>query len=303
MSDPEQDDEFEAYLKRRAPVDERLRSRKRLEPPSELDRIVIGNARKAIQGAAPLHVYRAPKWALPFSLAAILIISFAILLDLGVRARRREVMAQAPPVAQAMVTQQSAPSAPASTPMAVPPIATNPWPPGSPGAPALSNSMSAASHTGSPANDQARARSAHVEVAAKRSRKETYSEPKPAVSLAEISSGSRQSPALESIVVSAERRTQNDAASAAHMESGAQASDGVGSEPDPRVVTIDLSSALASAASSARAAIDGGPDPAAWLAEIEKIRSQGHAAQADREIKRFQKTYPEYPMPADMSDR
>ena len=281
MSDSERDDEFEAYLKSRAPIDERLRSRERLEPSAELDRIVIGNARKAIQGASPVHPYHAPKWAFPVSLAAILLVSFAILLDLGIRARRREVMAQAPPVPQAMVADKSAAPPPASAaPVSVPPIATNPWPPGSPGVP-------------SPADEPARARFAHAEVAAKRSRIDTYTEPAPAA-LAEITSTTEHN-APGSAVVSAARRTQSEALAAEFGNPWTEAS--------PPSISIDLSSALASAASSARAAIEGGPDPAAWLEEIQKIRSRGHVAQADREIKRFQKTYPDYPMPAAPSDR
>jgi len=90
MANSERDDEFEAYLRRRARIDRRLKSLDRLEPPPELDRIIIGQARQAIQGAAPVTVFRgaglrAPRWALPMGMAATILISLSILLDLGMR--------------------------------------------------------------------------------------------------------------------------------------------------------------------------------------------------------------------------
>jgi hypothetical protein len=85
MSDSQHDDEFEAYLKRRPPFHKGIKPPDRLEPPAELDRIIIGNARKAIQGATPVPVYRAPRWALPVGLAATIVISLAVVLELGLR--------------------------------------------------------------------------------------------------------------------------------------------------------------------------------------------------------------------------
>src|SRR5205823_3298332 len=82
----------------------------RLEPPPELDRIIIGNARKAIQGSAPAPVYRAPKWALPAALAATIVISFAVVLELGLRTHQTapapepidaEIVADAPLITDA----------------------------------------------------------------------------------------------------------------------------------------------------------------------------------------------------------
>ena len=85
MTGLERDDEFEAYLRRRVRIDRRLRSLDRLEPPAELDRIIIGQARQAIQGAPPVPMFRAPRWALPMGMAATILISLSVLLDLGVR--------------------------------------------------------------------------------------------------------------------------------------------------------------------------------------------------------------------------
>jgi hypothetical protein len=170
MSDPEQDDEFESYLKRRVPIKKGTTPVDRLEPPAELDRIVIGQARQAIQGPTPMPVYRAPKWALPTALAASILISFAVLLGLSVRAAKHADAPQAQ--ARLAAASPGAPSASAPSSSAtsqsvlVPPrIATPPWPP--------------IPRAEQPAPDKARARIARTEIAAKRSRPEEGSSPPP----------------------------------------------------------------------------------------------------------------------------
>ena len=90
MTGPEHEDEFEAYLTRRLPIHQRLSARERLEPPAELDRLIIAKARQAIQSPSPVRVFRAPKWALPVGLAATIVISFTVLLNLGVHAVRHQ---------------------------------------------------------------------------------------------------------------------------------------------------------------------------------------------------------------------
>ena len=86
MSGPEYDAEFEAYLRGRVRLDRRLpRSVTRLEPPAELDRMVIGMARQAIQPLPNAPLFRPPKWAVPLTMAASLLVSFALMLDVGLR--------------------------------------------------------------------------------------------------------------------------------------------------------------------------------------------------------------------------
>jgi hypothetical protein len=86
MSGPEYDPDFEAWLRGRARLDRRLpRSMTRLEPPAELDRIVIGMAREAIHPLPNAPLFRAPKWAVPLAMAASLLVSFTLMLDVGLR--------------------------------------------------------------------------------------------------------------------------------------------------------------------------------------------------------------------------
>ena len=130
MTGPERDDEFEAYLKRRARIDRRLRSLDRLEPPPELDRIIIARARQSIQAAPPVPLFRAPRWALPMGMAATILISLSVLLDLGMRdAVRRD--ARRPAMIVAAMARQSEPAAAATSAATAAPAAieTAPWPP------------------------------------------------------------------------------------------------------------------------------------------------------------------------------
>ena len=114
MNGLERDDEFEAYLRRRVRIDRRLRSLDRLEPPAELDQIIIGQARQAIQGAPPVPMFRAPRWALPMGMAATILISLSVLLNLGVRDAIRKDAGR-----PAAYPTSAAPAA----------IKTAPWPP------------------------------------------------------------------------------------------------------------------------------------------------------------------------------
>ena len=107
MTGFERDDDFEAYLRRRVPIDRRLKSLGRLEPPAELDRLIIGRAREAIQGASPVRVFRGPRWALPMGLAATILISLSILLDLGMQGAIRKDAGKASAVWEGVVQEPS----------------------------------------------------------------------------------------------------------------------------------------------------------------------------------------------------
>ena len=164
MSDSEHDDEFEAYLKRQVPIHKGMRTPERPEPPPELDRIIIGNARKAIRSHSPMRLYRAPKWALPVGLAATILISFSVLLGLGVRSVRH-------PETSTRQARSSATSLLASQPVAEPSpaIPTAPWPPSPIQAPATAVPGATPLGEQSP-EEKARTRIARADIASRRSR-------------------------------------------------------------------------------------------------------------------------------------
>jgi len=113
MSGPEYDydAEFAAYLRRRVRLDRRFRGLERLEPPAELDRIIIRQAREAIRPAAGAPGFRTPKWAAPMALAATLLVSFSLLLDVGLRQAVHHDALSAPTVLEMEFRQGQEPAA------------------------------------------------------------------------------------------------------------------------------------------------------------------------------------------------
>jgi hypothetical protein len=297
MSDSEHDDEFEEYLKRRVPIDKGASQREPLEPPPELDRIVIGKARKAIQGAAPLHLYRAPKWALPVGLAATILLSFAILLDLGVRAKRNDTSLQATASQTSGIqTPQSAPgsSEPRPTPKTAPA-------PAAAAAPAIQNASRAANVSDAEqelSSDTDRSRLAKAEKAAKRARPEQEMAARAMQEVAVVGSRSANSLVTPSPIAAVPADEMNPAAPTAPPDVTKPAP-----LPQRDAVSVDATSQAAPppqvarrSSSEAETKVDN-PDPATWLERIEKLRSTGQTAEAEREMKRFRATYPDYPLP------
>jgi hypothetical protein len=87
------DDEFDDFLRRRRPMFGRDEE---LEPPLELDRVVLRQAREAIESERPHRVFRAPSWGMPVALAATLLLAFTIILRVGTTeiAQKPEVTVQ-----------------------------------------------------------------------------------------------------------------------------------------------------------------------------------------------------------------
>jgi hypothetical protein len=77
-----------------------------LEPPTSVDDFVLKAARQAIRAAPPRPLYRAPRWAFPVGLAATVLLTFTILLNLGVSSRQHVPTETA---AQAVIAQPAAP--------------------------------------------------------------------------------------------------------------------------------------------------------------------------------------------------
>jgi len=93
MTDPERDEAFEAYLKRRSVLPDALSSDERLEPPAALDAIVLRKAREAIeaQGAPDQmkqQTQRPPRWAVPVALAATIMLCLSVVMNISLNTSR-----------------------------------------------------------------------------------------------------------------------------------------------------------------------------------------------------------------------
>jgi hypothetical protein len=142
-----------------------------LEPPPELDRIIIGNARKAIQGAKPAALYRAPKWALSTGLAVTVVISLAMALIIALHLKHQNELAARSNQLVADAPQGTVAAAQPVKRIKLPAIPTQPWPP----AVAPNSAPHTTGVSRKPSVDKARNRLARVEVAASRSRLEAES--------------------------------------------------------------------------------------------------------------------------------
>ena len=127
------DDDFDDFLKRRKPV---FRSPDDMfEPPAELDRVVLRQAREAIETERPLRVFRNPRWATPVALAATLVLAFTVLFYAGLPQKRapvpevtvqnvaEEIPMEAAPAIAANNQRESAGSAPPPPPPFAAPMA------------------------------------------------------------------------------------------------------------------------------------------------------------------------------------
>ena len=104
------DDEFNDFLTRRKlkfapPPDDGL------EPPAELDRIVLRQARDAIEAGRPQRVFRAPRWGAPLALAASLLVAFTIILHVGMPQKAPPPAVTVQNVARRLDTAAAAPAA------------------------------------------------------------------------------------------------------------------------------------------------------------------------------------------------
>ena len=133
------DQEFEDFLKRRRPLFRRDVD-DGLEPPAELDRIVLRQARDAIEGERPMRLFGMPRWAAPVAIAATLVLGLSVVLKTGMEPSDRvpEVRVEniAPDVRVEDIAQRiDPPDAQVATPPAVAPA------PAPPNAPAASDAV------------------------------------------------------------------------------------------------------------------------------------------------------------------
>jgi hypothetical protein len=109
------EDEFEDFLRRRRRLFDQPRDDE-LEPPAELDRLVLRQAREAIESEPPHRVFRAPRWGMPVALAATLVLAFTVILHTMKQPQTAPAEVTVRPVARELSAEtDSAAGAPAAT--------------------------------------------------------------------------------------------------------------------------------------------------------------------------------------------
>jgi len=302
MSGPEQDQELEDFLARRSPVYQRLSERDHAEPPPELDRLVAATAREAIDKQTRVPIFRSSRWALPVALAATVVLSLAVVLNLG-----RNVLTHndaAAPVT-AMKSEQAMEPRDTTRPRESAPVVTADM------AVASSTPAAAPSPSSEAPVPVLEAESAGANSATRRIANDALVAANPAALRRQsIPANAERDDAIRGAVP-----TQDDAASVNATAAGNaddQTSSGrIRDEPQPPVLsasTRGTAPPVAPSAESAPTARDGSApaltdearraNPQAWLREIEQLRAAGKAAEAAREMAAFREAFPEHPRSA-----
>ncbi len=266
----DEDRELDEFLARRSALHRRLAEPDHTEPPPELDRLVLNEAREAINVPANVPVYRAPRWALPVSLAATVVLALAIVVNFG------RMQQGARPVASSVSPAVSAAS-PAADATAVT------LPPAAPLLPPDAQQLSKRAESFAAAPTPARVQRPGPPLAAS----------------AEARVMLRPNEAR--IVAPAKRETAFGTAAVESVEAGAQPRARTELTSSSPLTTADAAivtpTAPAAASEKAKHA-----DPRAWLREIERLRAVGRGADAERELAEFRKAFPSEPVPAAARD-
>jgi len=139
------EDEFDDFLARRRKIF-RLPERDLVEPPAEVDRIVLRQAREAIESRNTDREIRGMSWGAPLALAASLLVAFTIVLNIGMSKREPVPEVTVESVAQRRDATLAPPAAEvASVPGLVSQQEADRYAPPAPPAPAASPARTAAS--------------------------------------------------------------------------------------------------------------------------------------------------------------
>lgn len=277
------DEEFEDFLRRRRPVFGRPDDQ--LEPPEELDRIVLRQARAAIESDRPARVFRAPGWGMPVALAATLVLAFTIILRVETPKNlepKGEVTVQA--VSRQVETPVADVAAPAAAAAAAPAPAPN-------ASPAESPALLARSADSNPVVEldaaEGAAESASIAPSAARERR------------FDKVADTAASPAAPPPLVSDDEATRYARPMASRSSAGdARASTGV--VIDGQRAEVSGNGELRATTVAPAAPVAGyRKDTKTWLAEIDRLRAAGENARADAELAEFRREHRAYAVSPD----
>jgi hypothetical protein len=289
MTDPETDEEFEDFLKRRTVLPGSMSVDEKLEPPGAVDDIVVKQAREAIK--AQRQPNRAPRWAMPVALAATVLLCLSVVLNVRLNTNRPTANIQ-------RMTVAKEPQAPRADDASAP------------------RNNYATVDTPAPAESSATASAdapARAPFARERERRESVASdipshevilperkvagspaPRPPV-VAELAAGAPAAPAPGASTPTATATASTAPAPTATASTPpaplAEASDVVVAE---RLAKAQEQPALAKRKATEVAAAPHPQDPKVWLQQIEALRAQGKTAQADAEMRLFRAEFPGY---------
>jgi hypothetical protein len=283
MSTPDRDEEFEAFLARRSLLPRALAERENAEPPLDVDRRVLEEARSAVNAAPARKSSWSNRWPVPVALAATVLLSLAIVVQVQRPSSETAIVART----EQRATTQNQTFEPVTPPMQpdfaperdAAALRDSPERFAKASAPAETRRMLAsANEARRAAQERAEESAAEANAYTAQSRRETMAAaPPPSPSAADEGAAPAPVPADAA-------RARDDAAA----EADRSATDSVADS----VAAVEAGNGNAAAPAAAAASAE--RDPKAWLERIAKLRAEGKHAQADREFKAFVKRYPDY---------
>jgi hypothetical protein len=296
------DDDFDDFLKRRKPVFGRKHD-ELFEPPAELDRIVLRQARQAIEGERPQRMFHGPGWGMPVALAATLLLAFTVILNVGMQGQGPVPEVTVENVAQQVEYREAAP-APAPAAEAAHPLAAS--------AGTANNSQrrekaradvanSAANNTASAPLSAGRGGSASAsrEIASPMRERgamvaDAASEPKSPRGFVAEEEADRYAAAPPAAPAPSARRSAGNAPTAGVVvEDAMTGSRTVVTSVRPPPTEAERAMAKATSSPAFRR------DAQTWLAEIDRLRAAGKTAEADAEQAEFKRQHRAYAVSPD----
>jgi hypothetical protein len=288
MTEPQSDDEFETFLKRRTVLPNGMSDDDKLEPPKALDALVLKRAREAVREQRQSN--RAPRWAKPVALAATILLCLSVVLNISLHTKRPT----ADPRRQTAATEDKAPAA-------------APGPAAIEGGPREEVASGTASREAIlPEAKIAEPRVVRPPVLAETRAPAPADSPRGKRDDAPAQGAHQAAPAPGSAADNAARLADRADAPAKAPSETSQATDSVAAAP--ATPTSDGAAELqehhepalakrqtGQAAGAATAAAPPPRDPKTWLRQIDALRAEGKTAQADAEMQRFRAIFPAYP--------
>jgi hypothetical protein len=271
-----QDDEFEDFLRRKRPIFRAPGDP--LEPPADLDRLILRQAREAIDQPKPHRVFRAPGWGVPVAIAATLVLALTVVLHTGVSPQQAASEVTVRNVARSVET---APVAAAPAPPAEAATAQSNYRADPAGAGTRTDVYVADIAAPSSAEAESRSRAIANEVAEVRAAAQRAGD-RAFVAREEASRHAEPPPA------GIDPEAAADAAAVASMASKSR-SGAIGAE-----VPANAQLAAGSPPRKAPALADFRRDSKSWLAEIERLRQAGDLDRADAELTEFKRQHRAY---------
>ncbi|HEV7608812.1 MAG TPA: hypothetical protein VGO61_15830 [Steroidobacteraceae bacterium] len=252
------DEEFEDFLKRRKPIFRKPDDM--FEPPAEIDRIVLRQARDAIETEQPLRVFRTPRWATPVALAATLLLAFTVIFQAGMPQKRKALMPEVTVqnVAQRIEDQES------PAPAAMAPASS------------ADDRVSDAAAPGEAVADLSQPMAARREMAAPA--------PRSAVP-ASSADGLVAREEADRHAAASPRAAPAAAGSAGDAMARARRADSTGDAP---ALVVTVPAAKSTEVPTWRR------DSKTWLAEIERLRNAGDTARASAELEEYKRQHRAY---------